>query len=114
MANGWLEHLEAGDEVIVRGGWDRAGEVRRVDRLTATQIVVGKSRYRRTDGYQVGSSGYRTARIEEATPERRELAEQSRRCAEVRYRLAQAVPAALSSEKWAAILAILDTATTGE
>lgn len=48
----WLAQLKAGDEVaVVYGGYrkDRA-EIKAVDHATATQIVIGPRRFRRTDG----------------------------------------------------------------
>lgn len=47
-----LEDLGPGDKVIVPGGF-RLGYVRAIDRVTKTQIIVGRNRYSRNDGYPV-------------------------------------------------------------
>ena len=51
----WLKKLEVGDVVIVGAcsSWGHAS-IGKIDRLTKTQIIIGTSRYRRTDGRIVG------------------------------------------------------------
>lgn len=65
----WLNKLKVGDTVIVSAGWqgDRLGKV---ERVTATQIVVGGSRYRKVNGNIVGAQGYSREGLYEATPHR--------------------------------------------
>lgn len=71
--NTWLQALKPGDQVVVHhwgvGGWKRS-EVRNVDRITKTQIVVAQYRYRRVDGHGSSGSVWRGRCLAEATPER--------------------------------------------
>ncbi len=104
---GWLDELKAGDEVVAFvNGSDRAGRLLKVDRTTATQIIVGNARYRRSDGRQPGS-GYGGGWIVEVTPERREIANQYRLCGTIRHRMGRLPFNALPAALWAEILALL-------
>lgn len=69
----WLEGLKAGDEVVVSHGYHSVGRLEKVERVTATQIVISDSlRFRRDGGRKVGGSeSYTRTAIEEATPEAR-------------------------------------------
>ena len=50
-----LENVKEGDQVaILHGGINSWGEAVTVTRTTPTQIIVGKTRYRRKNGYTVG------------------------------------------------------------
>lgn len=51
----WLAALQAGDVVGVSGGFSGIPQERKVDRTTATQIIVGNRRYSKKDGYAIGS-----------------------------------------------------------
>lgn len=48
-----LENVKVGDVVIEHYGWRIA--VAKVTKVTATQIVIGVNRYRKKDGWIVGS-----------------------------------------------------------
>ena len=50
----WIKDLKAGDKVFVT----RGSHIRlvTVDRVTATQIVIGGERFRKSDGYRMGDS----------------------------------------------------------
>lgn len=63
----WLGSLLAGDQVIVSG---RRETLRRVTRVTPCFVVVGDSRFRKSDGGLVGSDGCFWSSLVEATPER--------------------------------------------
>ena len=68
----WLESLKPGDTVIEEGpGWPTRYYIKAVTRVTKTQVVVGDSRYRKTDGRKIGkvSSFGRTWRIAQPTRE---------------------------------------------
>jgi hypothetical protein len=57
MESNWLSELKAGDTVIVDSGASYIeGSVENVEKVTATQIVVGRFRYRKTDGRQMGNT----------------------------------------------------------
>ena len=58
-----LSQLSAGDEVYVAGEYGNVGTIQRVERITATQIIVGANRYRRTNGYEVGGGVWRSGGI---------------------------------------------------
>jgi hypothetical protein len=47
-----LQKIKAGDRV--RTGGDTRYQIETVDRITSTQVVIGRYRYNRTDGIQVG------------------------------------------------------------
>lgn len=81
----WLEALKPGDEVFVEDS------LRRVDRLTATQIIIGGSRFSRSTGRRIGSSGWRSTCLCEPTPERRREA----RAAQLRQWARYSAPAEL-------------------
>lgn len=67
----WLAGLKAGDEVaIFAAGYGRTHELAKVDRVTATQVVIGIGRYRRSDGRKIGTSGrWTSAWLRELTPQ---------------------------------------------
>ena len=72
----WLAGLKAGDEVVVSSGYvQRVPAIHRVTRVTGTLVIVGASRYRKSDGYAPGN-GYHRGRIVQPTPERRDIAEE--------------------------------------
>ena len=50
-----LENVKAGDVVIEHCRWENV--IATVTKVTATQIVVGGDRYRKKDGYLIGSAG---------------------------------------------------------
>jgi len=58
----WLAGLKPGDAVIVDTG--RECWMRRVTRITKTQIMVGDARYRRDTGWAVGGGTWNAASIE--------------------------------------------------
>jgi hypothetical protein len=64
----WLEDLKPGDRVIVDSGFF-GPTLRTVERVTATQILVGQSRYRRSSGSPVGGDPWARNYLREATPE---------------------------------------------
>lgn len=64
----WIDALKAGDTVYF-GDYD-SGRLCRVDRVTATQVIIGELRFRRSDGRRVGADTWDRIRLLEATPER--------------------------------------------
>lgn len=58
----WLESLKAGDEVAADASMG-GSRICRVVKVTATQIVLENTRYRRSDGLMIGSTAYRTSYI---------------------------------------------------
>lgn len=67
----WLEALKVGDPVVISiDGLFKAGlHAHKVDRLTATQIIIGEWRFRRSDGQRIGGHGWRGADLHEPKPE---------------------------------------------
>ena len=51
----WLESLKAGDVVGCYGALSSIPMERAIDRVTATQIIVGHTRYAKKNGYAIGS-----------------------------------------------------------
>ena len=69
----WLQNLKAGDKVCIRRQYTSAYDVYTVERVTPAQIVLPRgSKYRKSDGYSIGYSGYMNGGhyLSEATPER--------------------------------------------
>lgn len=57
MGNEWLQNLKVGDEVFVGSGSYGVSKAI-IDKVTATQIAIGNRKYRKKDGYEIGSTGY--------------------------------------------------------
>lgn len=81
----WLDSLKPGDEVAVTFGYTSAHAiVATVSRTTPTQVIVGHSRYRRSDGYMVGDSGdWSRASIQPVTDAIRESATRAKLIASI-------------------------------
>lgn len=64
-----FKSLKAGDKVIIKSTFydDR---VETIDRITNTQIVIGNSKFKRTNGWQVGDSIWSKTRLLIGTPEK--------------------------------------------
>lgn len=72
----WLAGLKAGDEVAVFSGYvHRYPRVARVDRVTATLVMVDGGRYRKSDGWAPGN-GWSRSYITELTQEHRDQVEE--------------------------------------
>lgn len=54
MTSDWLQSLKAGDEVIVYSLSSK--NIATVRKVTATQIVLDKARYRKSDGREITSN----------------------------------------------------------
>lgn len=69
--NNWLQNLKAGDTVMRQS--TSIGSVAtpvKIDRVTATQIIIGSTRFRRSDGHRMGEgNSWYSHWISEATPE---------------------------------------------
>jgi hypothetical protein len=107
----WLETLKEGDEVVVSGPWSGLS-LERITRASATQVAVGATKFRRSDGRQVGGKGYRFPTIKEPTPELRQKIAHDR----VASKLAGMRPEswrALPLETLEAIAALIDGAAHG-
>ena len=109
-----LQDIKAGDYVAhrERRGFRNAFVSRRtVDRVTATQIIIGKERYSKRDGYQIGSMGYFRTSIQEwdATEHPRLIEAQSAeiRLSNARYALSEFNWSTLDQAQCDAVLAII-------
>lgn len=71
MSTDWLAELKAGDTVIL-SGFGGADTLGKVDRVTATQIVVNTLRFNKDNGSKRGGSSRWAGRIHlvQPTPER--------------------------------------------
>jgi len=66
----WLEELKPGDLVAIPISYSRGRHmVERVDRVTATQIIVGHRKYRKSDGRPIPYDGWSSVSLCKATPE---------------------------------------------
>lgn len=64
----WLAGLSVGDDVALDAGFS-GYSIAKVEKLTATQIVIGNSRYKRDSGRLIGASGYRVSFLKMPTDE---------------------------------------------
>ena len=64
-----FKSLKAGDKVIINSSFydDR---VETIDRITNTQIVIGNSKFKRTNGWQIGDNIWSKTRLSIGTPEK--------------------------------------------
>lgn len=67
--NDWLQLLKPGDTVIISSNGLYGQNVRKVEKITATQIVVGGTRYNRKTGHQCGKYSFDSSSLRKATPE---------------------------------------------
>lgn len=74
----WLDSLKAGDEVLYSAGWGTVQCIETVERTTATQIILGRAKFRRKDGGRVGGASHRYGFIREPTDADREKFERER------------------------------------
>ncbi len=58
----WLKELKEGDKVFINSQWYGL-TLDKVERITKTQIQVGKSKYRKVGGCIVGDTGYNSRRL---------------------------------------------------
>ena len=62
-----LENLKVGDLVVVRGSLIVGEELRKIERVTNSQIAIGNRRYRKKDGRLVGEGNWHYGFIKPAT-----------------------------------------------
>lgn len=62
-----LENVKVGDFVVLIGSYAHDGCLRKVERVTKSQIIVNKRRYRKNDGRIVGGGGWSYCYIRPAT-----------------------------------------------
>ena len=67
-----LSALKTGDEVFVVWSRGSKAELATVTRTTKTQILVGTTRYKKSDGYEIGGDRWSHRQLKTATVERRE------------------------------------------
>lgn len=73
----WADSLKAGDEVYVSGNVSQS--IRKVDRVTATTIIVGGTKFRKDGCSEIGGSRWHSANIYPATDERKNDIREKRR-----------------------------------
>lgn len=66
-----LEELQVGDVVFVSSTWHK--RLSKVERVTKTQIIVDNSKYRRDNGWQIGSDRWNTSYLH--VPTEQQIAE---------------------------------------
>ena len=64
-----FKSLKAGDKVIINSSFydDR---VETIDRITNTQIVIGNSKFKRTNGWKIGDNIWNKTYLSIGTPEK--------------------------------------------
>jgi hypothetical protein len=72
MNTEWISTLAVGSPVVIERGYGRSFlSVDKVTRVTPTQVVIGSTKFRKSDGKAVGQDdSYFTLRLVEPTPER--------------------------------------------
>lgn len=70
-AKQWRSELKAGDEAVVRSGHYSEGQIVKVARVTATQVIINDNlRFRKDNGRKVGESDvWHRTYLEELTDE---------------------------------------------
>ena len=63
----WLQSLSIGDEVVFQSRYDN--RIEKVTKVTPTQIVVGKSRFKKSSGYEIGGSRWSILHLVKPTEE---------------------------------------------
>jgi hypothetical protein len=71
----WLASLKAGDEVLADDRWHPTIDT--VERVTATQIIAGNRRFRKSDGYALGRDSWSRVRIRPVTQKDRDRFEEA-------------------------------------
>ena len=71
MKDDWLKSLKVGDEVLVSQGY-HGESIRKIDRVTPTQFVIGNLRFNAKDGWGRGDYGWYRPMISEPTKEARD------------------------------------------
>lgn len=76
----WLNDLKPGDKAIrCSTGIGVLDTVITVERVTPTQIIVGSDKYRKANGRRLGESQWHSCWLRQATPERIEKINYSKR-----------------------------------
>lgn len=65
----WLAEVKGGDSIAYINGYMGVVSMAVVDKVTATQIVVGPRRFNRVTGYLLGYQGYHRPQLVEVTQE---------------------------------------------
>lgn len=52
-----LESVKAGDELLISSHFMKDDHIAKVDRVTKKQVIIGKSKYRVSDGRAIGFGG---------------------------------------------------------
>ena len=65
-----LASVKVGDKVLYSGGFSCEQHIETVSRVTATQIICGNMRFRKSDGFAVGSDSYSRSMIRLGTAEK--------------------------------------------
>lgn len=56
MMSSWsLESVKVGDVLLISSHFKNADRLEKVDRVTKTQVVIGNSKYRISDGVQLAT-----------------------------------------------------------
>ncbi len=74
----WMQSLKAGDVIAHFGQYERVPTWEKVERVTATQIIVCGCRYWKKNGLRVGSDSYSRTRI--AKPQQQHKDEIYKKC----------------------------------
>lgn len=70
----WLQSLKAGDRVFYKSGrFPSIPHIEPIERVTATQIIIGDRKWRRKDGNAVGDTYNTPSQIDCVTEEREAL-----------------------------------------
>ena len=104
---GSFEHLNVGDKVVIDGRYGHQ-TLTTVERLTKTQIITSKGKFRRSDGFSVGGDLWARELLREATPERIARIHEKEMRAGIIYKITRLDLHSLSTDKLQQIRDILD------
>ncbi len=106
----WLESLKPGDEVCFNGSYGKV-VIRKVERLTKTQIILDTgNKFRRDSGYCVGGSAWHNSNITQVT----EKVKHQIKIGDIKYKISMIDFNKLPVNKMERILAIVNEAENGQ
>lgn len=91
----WLNGLKAGDTVINAQGHG-VEYLRTVDRVTATQILIGTQKYSKSGGNAIGKGKWDTNSLVEATPDKIAKIKEVEKCRNLRRHIEKYLESNLS------------------
>jgi hypothetical protein len=112
----WLKRLKVGDDVIVQYygmGGRQTLAIKKVERVTNTQIIIGVAKFRKGNGCEIGG-GYHSADLLMPTPEALAIVKETNRRRDLIIKFRAIQENKLSTDTLAAIVALIDSDEPGQ